>query len=136
MTATTMYKAWEKAKEIANTGFTLNEWKTKRAGYKVYDAADESGTTVSDLNTRLELNIADGRTFNIWIEEDNKELLEREITEAIDFYERHAEMEMKRAERMTEGCSFRCEVEKAAFGNTEKARAMREALELIRKYIK
>lgn len=136
MTATTEYKAWEKAKEIANTGFTLNKWKTERAGYKVYDAADESGTTVSDLNTRLELNLADGRTFNIWIVEDNKELLEREITEAIDFYTRHSEMEIKRAERMTEGCEFRKEIEKAAFGNAEKARAMKEALELVRKYIK
>lgn len=71
MTVTSMNKAWEAAKEMAHTAFILDKDLTERAGYKVYKSADDKAT-ISDLNTRLELNFANGETINIWIEEEAK----------------------------------------------------------------
>lgn len=42
-----------------------DKYLSDRAGYRVYTF---DGGTVSDLNTRLEVNYDDGRTVNIWID--------------------------------------------------------------------
>lgn len=46
----------------------LDNFLTDRAGYKVYTF---DGGTVSQLNTRFEINYDDGRTVNIWIDSHN-----------------------------------------------------------------
>lgn len=42
--------------------------KSENAGYPVY--VNGAGEWVSDLNTRLEINLGDGDTINVWLEEE------------------------------------------------------------------
>lgn len=69
MKVNTINEAWEIAKELINNA-TLNSERTERAGYKVY--SNNSGEWISDLETRLEVNMTNGNTVNIWIEEKEK----------------------------------------------------------------
>lgn len=57
-------EAWEIVKEIAGTnlGFVRDSSFTD---YPIY-RSEADGSWVSDLNTRLELNLANGKTINIW----------------------------------------------------------------------
>ena len=67
-------EAWQKAKNIFPFDYEKDESSSERAGYPIYRATRESGNNswISDLGTRLELNIVDGKgrecnTINIWI---------------------------------------------------------------------
>jgi len=66
--------AWQKAKSVFPFDYEKDEESSKNAGYPVYRATRESDNNswISDLGTRLELNIVDGKdrecnTINIWI---------------------------------------------------------------------
>ena len=67
-------EAWQKAKNIFPFDYEQDELSSKNAGYPVYRATRDSNNNswISDLGTRLELNIVDGKdrecnTINIWI---------------------------------------------------------------------
>ena len=66
-------EAWQKARNIFPFDYEHDELSSKNAGYPVYRATCESNNSwISDLGTRLELNIVDGKdrecnTINIWI---------------------------------------------------------------------
>ena len=63
-------EAWNKVNEIFPTDYTENTIKTKNAGYPIYDSnlGDDHGY-ICDLGNRLEVNLANGKTVNIWIDE-------------------------------------------------------------------
>lgn len=67
-------EAWRTAERIFPTDYEKNEESSKRAGYPIYEttSTDErfSGFHISDLNTRLEVNMG-AETVTIWIEEDS-----------------------------------------------------------------
>lgn len=68
-------EAWEKADEIFPTDYIQDPLRTERAGYPIYITTDEnrgglSFCWISDLNDRLELNLPDNKTVNVWIEPD------------------------------------------------------------------
>lgn len=69
MTATNKKQAWEIVDEIFPTDYTENTIKTKNAGYPIYDSnlGDEHGY-ICDLGDRLEVNLANGKTINVWID--------------------------------------------------------------------
>lgn len=64
----------------------------------------------------------------------NVEKLIQELTEQAEFYERHSEWERSRAEQATDGSSIKTETMMACRFNEGRAQAMREAIELVRKW--
>ena len=68
MTATTREKAWEKIREMMpSANFAYSEQSSANAGYSIYRDENDFYNYVCDLGDRLEVNISDGSTCNIWI---------------------------------------------------------------------
>lgn len=61
--------------------------------------------------------------------------LKEAITEAAEFYARHAEWERSRAEQATKGSNIATEMLLAARYNEGRAAAMRETLDLINRFL-
>lgn len=77
-------EAWRIADKLFPTDYEKDEESSQRAGYPVYEttSTDErfSGFYISDLNTRLEVNMGN-ETVTIWIEEDAFEIVVKGLTE-------------------------------------------------------
>ena len=70
MTVNSKQEAWNKANEIFPTDYMKDDRASKAAGYNVYwSTCDGVNAWISDLNDRLEVNLPDGTSVNIWIEE-------------------------------------------------------------------
>lgn len=67
-------EAWRIADRLFPTDYQKDDTASERAGYPIYEttSTDEkfAGFHISDLNTRLELNMGN-ETVTIWIEEDD-----------------------------------------------------------------
>lgn len=73
MKANTRKKAWTIADEVFPTDYMKNETRSKRAGYDIYESTAEGVTAwISDLGDRLEVNLDNGTTITIWINEKPK----------------------------------------------------------------
>lgn len=73
MKANNRQQAWEIANEIFPTDYIKNETKSKRAGYDIYESTAEGVLAwISDLSDRLEVNLNNGKTITIWINEKPK----------------------------------------------------------------
>ena len=80
MTAKNFQEAWEAAAAIMPTDFEHDSARSAAAGYPVYySTAFAVEAWISDLGDRLEVNLPNGKSINIWIEEEKKE---EEKTEA------------------------------------------------------
>ena len=78
MTVNSIEKAWIAANEIFPTDYLKDEKASANAGYPVYrSTADGVNAWISDLGNRLEVNMEDGRSINIWIEEEPEEAKEK-----------------------------------------------------------
>ena len=65
--------AWQKADEVFPTDYIKDEIKSERAGYGIYvSTADGVNAWISDLGDRLEVNLDNGKTITIWINEAPK----------------------------------------------------------------
>lgn len=70
-------KAWEAASEIFPTDYEKDESASAHSGYPIYTSTENSvNAWISDLGNRLEVNLPDGKTVNIWIEVDKPETRE------------------------------------------------------------
>lgn len=70
MKVTNIKEAWRKADIIFPTDYLLDSERTEKAGHNIYwSTLDGCTAWISDLGDRLELNLPDGKTVNIWIEE-------------------------------------------------------------------
>ena len=70
MTVTSKRKAWQAPDEIFPTDYMKDDQRSERAGYPVYYSTLEGCTAyICDLGDRLEVNLPDGHTVNIWIDE-------------------------------------------------------------------
>lgn len=69
-TARTLDEAWKIADSIFPTDYMKDEERSQRAGYPTYGSTAEGHyyDYICDLNTRLEVNLSDGRTVNIMIQ--------------------------------------------------------------------
>lgn len=66
-------EAWNKADVIFPTDYIKDEVRSGRAGYDIYYSTTKSvNAWISDLGNRLEINLENGETINIWIEEEPK----------------------------------------------------------------
>lgn len=69
MKAKNTAEAWTMANEIFPTDYMKDSSRSEAAGYDIYfTTAAGKNAWISDLNDRLELNMDDGRTINIWSE--------------------------------------------------------------------
>lgn len=76
-------EAWEKANIIFPTDYIKDEIRSQKAGYDIYyNTADGINAWISDLGGRLEINLSNGETVNIWIENE-PQFTEYQIEDAI-----------------------------------------------------
>lgn len=69
MTVTSIKDAWNEAQRIFPTDYAEDKQRSKRSGYPIYHStADGVNAWISDLGNRLEVNLPDGKSVNIWIE--------------------------------------------------------------------
>lgn len=69
MTVKTAREAWEKADAIFPTDYEKDNERSDRAGYDIYKSTLEGcNSWISDLGNRLEINLENGETVNIWID--------------------------------------------------------------------
>lgn len=68
ITAASTRQAWEIAGEILGTDYTEDAASTARAGYPIHRSTAEGNRGyICDLGDRLEVNLQDGSSRNIWI---------------------------------------------------------------------
>lgn len=60
--------AWAKANKIFSTDYTQDEASSSAAGYPVFRSTVEHYNYICYLGDRLEVNLANGETINIWID--------------------------------------------------------------------
>ena len=85
MTVTSKRKAWHAADAIMPTDYEKDEARTAGAGYPIYySTADGVNAYICDLGDRLEVNLPNGDSVNIWIER-RQEFTESDIAEALEF---------------------------------------------------
>lgn len=71
-TVSTIAAAWKVADEIFPTDYNEDIHSSERAGYKVYRSPLNHYDYICDLGNRLEVNLANGETVNIWIDAEEK----------------------------------------------------------------
>lgn len=97
-------EAWSVVNEIFPTDYEQDSRASQNAGYPIYwSTRPGCAAWISDLCTRLEVNLENGDTVVIWIEEEG-EIAEAEIEEAVaEAVEQEIEEERKQeAARMVE----------------------------------
>lgn len=72
-------EAWQMAGEIFGIEYEEDAGASNGAGYPIYRGVSNKQCWISDLNCRLELNMANGETINIWIEEPVKKYTAEEV---------------------------------------------------------
>ena len=69
MTVTSIRDAWAEVRKIFPTDYEYSIERSERAGYPIYySKASGVNTWISDLGNRLEINLPDGESANIWIQ--------------------------------------------------------------------
>lgn len=80
MKAKNLCEAWTMAAEIFPTDYNKDDESSSRAGYPIYRSTTRNYCYICELGDRLEINLDDGRTINIWIDpEDEQEAISRYI---------------------------------------------------------
>lgn len=68
--------AWDEVNKIFPTDYEHDTSRSERAGYPIYySTANGINAWISDLGNRLEVNLPNGESINIWIEEASTEQL-------------------------------------------------------------
>ena len=69
MTVTSIKEAWTEVGKIFPTDYEYSTERSERAGYPIYySTAAGVNAWISDLGNRLEVNLADSESVNIWIQ--------------------------------------------------------------------
>lgn len=113
ITTHSVNEAWSKANEIFPTDYEIDSRASKNAGYDIWwSTRPGCAAWISDLGNRLEVNLENGDTVNVWIEEEEEQTTESESTEQTMSSEEVAQMveATKTAEQMTVNALFTPEV--------------------------
>ena len=69
MTVTSIRDAWAEVQKIFPTRYEHDANRSERAGYPIYySTASDVNAWISDLGNRLEVNLPDGKSVDIWIQ--------------------------------------------------------------------
>ena len=83
MKANSRKEAWKIADSIFSTDYMKDERRSKNAGYDIYfTTAAGVNAWISDLGDRLEVNLENGETVNIWID-DEPQFAEYQLADAL-----------------------------------------------------
>lgn len=67
-------QAFIEADKITNYDYDYDPYRSARAGYPIYYTTHEGVTEyICDLGNRLEVNLANGKSVNIWIADEEAE---------------------------------------------------------------
>ncbi len=69
MKAMNKQQAWSEADKIIQNDYMQDYESSERAGYPIYRSVVEYYDYICDLGDRLEVNLANGKSINIWIEQ-------------------------------------------------------------------
>lgn len=73
ITTHSISEAWSKANEIFPTDYEIDSRASKNAGYDIWwSTRPGCAAWISDLCTRLEVNLPNGDTVEIWIEDEDE----------------------------------------------------------------
>ena len=76
-------EAWRKADVLFSTDYMKDDIRSNRAGYDIYySTAAGVDAWISDLGDRLEVNMENGETVNIWID-DEPQFAEYQLEDAL-----------------------------------------------------
>lgn len=64
-------QAWNKVSELFDGDFLKDYEASKNAGYPIYRSDKEYYNYICNLEDRLEINMPNGETVNIWVEQPN-----------------------------------------------------------------
>lgn len=81
MTATDKKQAWKIVDEIFPSDYNYDSKSSASAGYPVYRSGIEYYDYICDLGDRLEINLKNGKTINIWIKEPEPDFTDGEKCE-------------------------------------------------------
>ena len=82
MTVTSIRNAWEEVRKIFPTDYEYSTERSERAGYPIYySKASGVNAWISDLGNRLEVNLPDGKSVDIWIQAPAEATASTENTE-------------------------------------------------------
>ena len=74
MTVRTIKQAWNEANKLMPCDYMHDSTRSKNAGYDIYFSTCVSKVCwISDLGDRLEVNLPNGDSINIWIEDEETE---------------------------------------------------------------
>ena len=83
MTVKSKQEAWREANIIFSTDYMKDDIRSSRAGYDVYFSTTAGvDAWISDLGNHLEINLENGETINIWID-DESQFTEYQLGEAL-----------------------------------------------------
>ena len=69
MTVTSIRDAWAEVQKIFPTRYEHDASRSERAGYPIYySTASDVNAWISDLGNRLEVNLPDGKSVDMWIQ--------------------------------------------------------------------
>lgn len=83
MTVQNINKAWQMVNEIFPTDYEKDENASNAAGYNIYRSRLNHYDYICELGDRLEVNLANGKTVNIWIESSDDEASETATAENV-----------------------------------------------------
>lgn len=85
MTVTSIKAAWAEADKIFPTDYKHDAYRSEQAGCPIYrSTADGTNAWISDLGNRLEVNLPDGESVNIWIDAPIDEVSEDGRSASVD----------------------------------------------------
>ena len=74
MTVKNIQQAWSEADRIIPNDYMKDYEASERAGYSIYRSTVEYYDYICDLGDRLEVNLSNGQTVNIWIESEEEKV--------------------------------------------------------------
>ena len=85
MTVTSIRDAWAEVQKIFPTYYEHDTSRSERAGYPIYcSTAAGVDAWISDLGNRLEVNLPDGKSVNIWIQGPAEAAASESVEETAD----------------------------------------------------
>ena len=82
MTVTSIRDAWAEVRKIFPTDYEYSTERSERVGYPIYySKATGVNAWISDLGNRLEVNLPDGKSVNIWIQAPAEAITTSDSTE-------------------------------------------------------
>lgn len=117
MRVNTRQQAWDEANRIIPNDYEQDMESSKNAGYPIYRSNVEHYDYICDLGDRLEVNLKNGKSINIWIDNDEEpKLPTKEQVEEAAAHQYTFEPEQVQLVRVfASGYEFESEAEKAVY---------------------